>query len=238
TWTTGSSELGRVLNGGLDPHLDLAALMMGITYDEALRRKDAGDAEIKRNRTAAKPANFGYPGGLGADAFVDYARTYTGGELRLTTERAREMKSYWTKKWPEMQKYFRFVDSQQRGEGYMVKMFDSGLVRSNCSYTAACNCYFQGLAAHGTKRALYAVMRAAYNNRKSALYGSHPVMFIHDEIIAEVPQDEYHEAGTELANIMCGEMQKVVPSVRITASPAAMRLWKNGRLMLWEPKAS
>jgi DNA polymerase I-like protein with 3'-5' exonuclease and polymerase domains len=88
-------------------------------------------------------------------------------------------------------------------------------------------------------------LRAAYHDRKSALYGSHPVMFIHDEIIAEVPQDDYHEAGTELSRIMCDEMQKVVPSVRITASPAAMRrwyknaepVWKNGRLALWEPKA-
>lgn len=245
TWTTGGSELARVLNGGLDPHLDLAALMMGITYEEALRRKDTGDPEIKRNRTAAKPANFGYPGGLGADAFVDYARTYTGGELRLTTERAREMKAYWTKKWPEMQKYFKFVDRQQKNNGlYQVKMFDSNLVRSDCTYTAACNCYFQSLAAHGVKRALYAVLRACFNQPNSYLYNTHPVMFIHDEIIAEVPSNGYHEAGIELAEIMCSEMQKVVPDVRITASPAAMQrwyksaepVWDNGRLCLWKPK--
>jgi hypothetical protein len=68
-------------------------------------------------------------------------------------------------------------------------------------------------------------------------------MFIHDEIVAEMPEDRYHEAGSELSRIMCQEMQSVVPDVRITASPAAMRRWyksaepvfENGRLQLWEP---
>jgi DNA polymerase I-like protein with 3'-5' exonuclease and polymerase domains len=70
-------------------------------------------------------------------------------------------------------------------------------------------------------------------------------MFIHDEIIAEVPEDRTHEAGAELARIMCDAMQVVVPDVKITASPAAMRRWYkdattvydlNGRLVPWEPR--
>jgi hypothetical protein len=239
----GFSELGRVLNQGLDPHLDLAAMMLGTTYEKAVELRKSGDKQIRYYRNTAKAANFGYPGGLGAEAFGNFARTSTGGELRLTKVEARDIKNYWTTRWPEMKQYFREIEKARVGEYYDIQMFGSGLVRANCTFTAACNTHFQGLAAHGAKRATYAAVRAAYNEPNSALYGSRPVMFIHDEIVAEMPEDRYHEAGSELSRIMCQEMQSVVPDVRITASPAAMRRWyksaepvfENGRLQLWEP---
>lgn len=242
--TSGKSVLAKVLNAGLDPHLDLAALMLDTTYEDAQARLKAGDGMVKRTRTAAKPANFGYPGGLGAAAFADYARAYSGGELQISEERAVEIKAYWTKKWPEMPAYFAYVESQRRGEGYNVRMPGSGLLRKGCTFTAACNCYFQSLAAHGAKRALYRVLRACHAEPSSPLYGCKPVAFIHDEVLLEAPLDRVHEAGAELSRLMCDTMQAVVPDVRITASPAAMRrwykgaepVWKDGRLVLWEPK--
>ncbi len=242
--TGGKSVLAKVLNAGMDPHLDLAALMLKTTYEDAQARMKAGDGMVKRARTAAKPANFGYPGGLGAAAFADYARTYTGGELNLTEARAIEIKDYWTKKWPEMPAYFAYVESQRRAQSYNVRMPGSGLLRKGCTFPAACNCYFQSLAAHGAKRALYRVLRACYAEPASPLYGCHPVAFIHDEVILEAPLDAVHEAGVELSRLMCETMQAVVPDVRISASPAAMRrwykgaepVWSDGRLVPWEPK--
>jgi hypothetical protein len=243
-WSVGHSELGKVLNQGLDPHLDLAALMLNISYDEAKALKDAGDKNIKHYRTTAKAANFGYPGGLGAASFGDFARTSTGGELRLSQEEAARIKKYWTDKWPEMRQYFRQIESLRAGDYYNVPMFGSGLLRAECTFTAACNTYFQGLAAHGAKRATYKAVRAAFNDPSSAFYGSRPVMFIHDEIVAEVPEGAFHEAGHELSRIMCEAMQEVVPDVKITASPAAMPRWfkdaspvygSDGRLQLWTP---
>lgn len=244
--TGGKSNLAAVLNSGLDPHLDLAALMLGIPYKEAHRRLKAGDPQIKQTRTAAKPANFGYPGGLGADAFADYARAYTGGALRMTQEQARAQKAYWLRKWPEMADYFASVERLRQGNSYTVVMQGSGLIRKGCTFTAACNCAFQALAAHGAKRALYQTVRACYAVPKSPLYGSHAVAFIHDEVIIEAPADSVHEAGAELARILVDTMQAVVPDVRITATPAAMRRWfkgaepvfVDGRLVLWEPKAA
>lgn len=242
--TRGRSVLAKVLNSGLDPHLDLAALMLGLTYDEARDRMKSGDFAVKRARTAAKPANFGYPGGLGAAAFADYARAYSGGELELSESRAVEIKAYWQKKWPEMSDYFAYVESQRRGDTYNVRMPGSGLLRKGCTFTAACNCYFQSLAAHGAKRALYRVLRACYAEPSSPLYGCRPVAFIHDEVLMEAPLDAVHETGTALSQVMCETMQEVVPDVRITASPAAMRrwfkgaepVWVDGRLVPWEPK--
>lgn len=244
--TRGRSNLATVLNSGLDPHLDLAALMLGIPYAEAHRRLKAGDAEVKRTRTAAKPANFGYPGGLGAEAFADYARTYTGGALRMTPEQARAQKTYWMQKWPEMGEYFGSIERMRQGQSYTVTMPGSGLTRKGCSFTAACNCPFQALAAHGAKRALYRTVRACYAEPDSPLFGCRAVAFIHDEVIIEAPADRLHEAGTELARIMVETMQAEVPAVRISATPAAMRRWfkgaepvfVEGRLVPWEPKPS
>ena len=244
-WLTGASNLGVVLNEGLDPHLDLAALILAIPYEEAAARKIAEDKQIDYYRTLSKAANFGFPGGLSANSFGDYAKTSTGGELRLTRDQSQGIKNYWNTRWPEMPQYFRAVESCRSGEYYDIKMFGSDLVRASCTYTAACNTYFQSLAAHGAKRACYLAVRAAFNEPNSAFYGSRPSMFVHDEIIAEVPDDRIHEAGAELARIMCAAMQEVVPDIRITASPAAMRRWyksaktvydADGRLVPWEPK--
>jgi DNA polymerase-1 len=242
-WSLGHSELGRVLNEKLDPHLDLAAVMLGIPYEEAKRLKDTGDKKIKYYRNTAKAANFGYPGGLGAEAFGAFARTSTGGELRLSKKEAKDIKDYWASRWTEMRDYFRFVERFRVGQYYDIQMYGSSLIRANCTFTAACNTFFQGLAAHGAKRATYLAVRAAFNEPNSAFYGSRPVMFIHDEIVAEVPEDRLHEAGMELSRIMCEAMQDVVPDVKITASPAAMERWykaadpvfENGRLKLWRP---
>jgi len=244
-WLTGQSHLAGVLNDGLDPHLDLAALMLGVSYDDAKARKAAGDKGITYFRTLAKAANFGFPGGLSANSFGDYAKTSTGGALRLTRTDSQNIKNYWAGRWREMPAYFRAVESCRSGDYYTVEMFRTRLVRANCTYTAACNTYFQALAAHGAKRACYAAVRAAFHEPNSPFYGSRPAMFVHDEIIAEVPEDRTHEAGVELSRIMCEAMQGVVPDVKITASPAAMRRWykeaatvydANGRLVPWEPK--
>ena len=144
-----------------------------------------------------------------------------------------------------MPAYFRAVEAARAAEFYDIELFGSGMVRSRCTYTAACNTHFQALAAHGAKRACYRAVRAAYNEPNSPFYGSRPVMFIHDEIICETPEGSTHEAGEALSQIMCEAMQEVVPDIRITASPAAMRRWyksaktvydANGRLVPWEPK--
>ena len=244
-WLTGGSNLAVSLNAGLDPHLDLAALMLGIPYEEAVARHKAEDKEIGHSRTLAKAANFGFPGGLSANSFGDYAKASTGGALRLSKEQSANIKAYWNSRWTEMPAYFRAVEAARAAEFYDIELFGSGMVRSRCTYTAACNTHFQALAAHGAKRACYRAVRAAYNEPNSPFYGSRPVMFIHDEIICETPEERTHEAGEALSQIMCEAMQEVVPDIRITASPAAMRRWyksaktvydANGRLVPWEPR--
>lgn len=60
----GYSVLGEALNRGIDVHSDLGAQILGIRYEEFSKKKH------KNVRQAAKPANFGFPGRMGAARLV------------------------------------------------------------------------------------------------------------------------------------------------------------------------
>lgn len=74
-WTVKFSRLGEALNKGIKVHDALAATFLGVTYEEFAAGM-AGDRgpEIKKLyknvRQAVKPANFGFPGGMGAVKLV------------------------------------------------------------------------------------------------------------------------------------------------------------------------
>lgn len=61
-WICGFSELADVLNTGKDPHADLGALLLGVSYDEFVKRKK--EPRFKDTRQAMKPPNFGFGGGM------------------------------------------------------------------------------------------------------------------------------------------------------------------------------
>lgn len=80
--------------------------------------------------------------------------------------------------------------------------------------------------------------------RTSRLYGSAPVLFLHDELILEVPVDTAHEAAHRLSEVMISGMREVVPDVKVSTEFAIASRWYkgakpvfvNGRLAPWEPK--
>ena len=100
----GESHLAEVLNAGLDPHTAFAADILGISYEEAVRRYEAGDEEVENARQTSKVANFGFPGGLGAEKLCLFARKTYG--VILTEERAKELKLQWLDRWPEIAGFF------------------------------------------------------------------------------------------------------------------------------------
>src|SRR5690606_32482748 len=53
----GESKLAEALNNGIDPHLQMAANILGIPYEEAKDRLKAKDKEVKDTRQMAKAAN-------------------------------------------------------------------------------------------------------------------------------------------------------------------------------------
>lgn len=249
----GHSSIGDLINKGVDLHLAFAAKALGISYEEAVKNKKRKD--VKTMRDIGKVFNFGRPGGLGTKVKKDgseptliaFARKTYG--VTITAEDLQEYERVWLGMCPEMQEYFahvsRLTDNPRR-EARVVQL-RSGRIRGGCTYTAACNTYFQGLGADAAKAAGFAITRACYVDRKSPLFGSRLVCMIHDEFIAEVPDDDRaHDAAFELARIMRDEANKWLPDCPFTeVEPQLMRLWSKEaealfhpdtkRLVPWEP---
>lgn len=225
-WVVKRSKLAEKLNEGFDPHLSVASQILKISYDEALKRK--GEDEIKNARQLAKIANFGFPGGMGCETFPIYART--GYNIDITVEESAKLRENWFAAWPEMIEYFAYVGQLVHpAEGEIIQ-FISERVRGKVSFTAACNGFFQGLAADGAKAALFDVQTACYCLPQSPLYGCRPVAFIHDEILMEAPRKRASDAAKELVIVMCAAMKRFIPDVVITAEPALMERWtKNAK---------
>jgi len=252
--TVGFSRMAERLNAGMDVHLDVAAQLASVSYEFALEAsKGLHGPEmrtlIKDNRQLAKALNFGLPGGLSASGrdgnggFRAFARGYG---LHLSRERCEELKQAWFATWPEASAYFRWIKSTIdliNNEAHVVQFF-SNRHRGRTSFTVAANGYFQGLAADAAKAALFAVSRACYTEPESPLYGSRPVLFIHDQIICEVPISMGHEAATELGRVMCEAGSKYTPDVPLTCTPClstcfskdAVAIYdRHGRLVPWSP---
>lgn len=247
----GWSEMADAINAGLDPHLDMAASMLGIPYEEAVARKKQKDAVITEYRQMSKALNFGYPGGLGAAKFVEYARAGYG--VTLSETEARRKKEEWYKKWPEMRLYHQHFGSMTLGDRkFTLVQPGSNRVRGEVGFCDGANSVFQGRAADGAKRSGWYIAKECYlddpyrdGSGPTPLYGSRPVLFVHDEFILEVPVATAHEATMRLSEIMVAGMREVVPDVKVGTEYAIAARWykgaeaaydENKRLIPWEPK--
>lgn len=84
-WIVGSSRMAELINETGDPgflHTSFAAKMVGVDALELKGRIDAGDNQAIGFRYAAKAANFGFPGGMGASTLVLAKRKRIEGETK------------------------------------------------------------------------------------------------------------------------------------------------------------
>lgn len=249
--TVKSSRLSEKLNGGFDPHLDLGAQILEIPYEEAVSRKK--DPKVKDARQLAKAANFGFPGGMGPSKFSQWTKATYG--LDMTKQAAETLRDNWFENWPEAVKYFEYINKLKWIQGGIeeadtksaaVKQFVSERIRGGCSFTEACNGFFQGLAADIGKNAGFLIARACYDkDADSPLYGSRIVNFIHDQFIVEVPEEIGHECAMEVGRLMRLGAEPFIPDVPATCTPCLASCWSkeaeavyddNGRLIPWKPK--
>jgi len=244
-WLLGHSDLAVALNNGIDPHLDLGAQLLRITYDEAVQRR--GDQDVADARQAAKAANFGFPGGLGAGGFRAYAASQWG--LVLSEGEAYSLKTTWTARWREAPHYFRWVDRGHRWAGVEKKMttvtqYPSRRIRGGCTYTVACNTQFQGLAADAAKAAGYALAKACElgDLRTWKVWN-----FVHDEFLLRGPAHDADRAARVVQSIMETEAARWIPDVPPKAEPVVSGVWSKaakqvfdarGRLIPWRPSES
>lgn len=225
----GYSYIAEAAKAGRDFHLDFAADMLGISYEEAERRLRAGDQEIADTRQFCKIANYGFAGGMGWRTFVKYAKGF--GTI-ISPAMAKRLHAGFRKKWREMNDYFAYVGSLIGNRNRVPVVVDpkSGLYRGQVTYCATANHFFQHRAAMGAKAALYRASKECYVDPSSPLYGCRIWLFAHDEIGMEVPHKgkRASDAAKRLQTIMVEEMQKWCPDVPIGATASMHRRWFKG----------
>lgn len=256
----GFSKLADAIKAGMDPHVDMGVEILRAEGHPEMTYKDGDYAHVNKARKAgatwakdarqlAKAANFGFPGGLGAASFCAYAKATYG--VDISEEKAKDLKRIWRGKWTEADAYFNHISALQAeafNQPFAVTLPRTGFVRGGCTFTSACNTYFQGLAARGAKEAMWEIAKACYVENASVLYGCRPVLFLHDEFILEVPANvpDAHDASVALSALMVEGMQKFVPDVPVAVEPTLMKRWHKeagpvydakARLVPWEPRA-
>lgn len=253
------SPLADEIIAGLDPHMSLAVneLLLNedgtprYTYEYAMANKKQKD--IKEARQFAKIVDFGKPGGQGDEGICHFAKTAY--RTVMTLEQAHDMGQRWLNHY-KMQPFFRWVSRKTQNGRVTLAHPITGFVRADMRYTELANFLFQNLTSCVAKDGLWRItmecylgcsVDGKYKLGESPLYGSRPVMFVHDEVVCEVPEAKAHEAAMRQAELMTqggNEYIKRVPS-RCEAA-IAKRLYKdmspvfdaNDRLIPWEPKKS
>jgi len=117
-----------------------------------------------------------------------------------------------------MRNYFSWVSDQCQGLNTVaVTQQWSGRTRGGCSYTEACNTMFQGMAADAAKITLWDLYLAA-RDPASPLFGSHQVLFVHDENVTECEINAADAVLAEQERVMIAGVAQVCPDVPITVS--------------------
>jgi len=180
----GYSEMANMINDDIDLHKYYASVYYS---------KDIKDI-TKAERQSAKAANFGFPGGLGLDTFIQFSRGY---DLDLDRSTAQSMKDAWFEAFPEIRRHMIEV----AGEAITL----TGRIRGNTTYCAEKNNPFQGLAADGAKIALWNLQKAGFKI----------VGFVHDEIITECKKEDAERLLVLQEKIMIDSMSIVTPDVKV-----------------------
>lgn len=243
--TFGYSQLADALRRGDDPHLMLAATILGITHEEAKQRK--GDKDVKDARQVSKLVNFGLPGGMGVDTFITNCAKQG---VTLTRERVKELIEAYKTQWPEMADFFQMASQATKTSTGMGDVYTpwSGRLRANCFYSAYLNQHFQGPVADLAKAALFAVAYECFTgycypgteqtaDGLSPLYGARPTLFVHDEVIAEVSADPDlgDRQARRMALVMRSVGERTISTIPMTCEPALMKRWtKNSKSVLDE----
>lgn len=158
-------------------------------------------------------------------------------------EVAEQIKETWLETWPENVKYFAHMKEFWGGE---IEQSWSKRVRGDVGPCVAENGMFQGLAGDMMKLAVIRITKECYLDRTSDLYGTRPIIPIHDELIAEADDDKASDAAKRISQIMVETMQELCPDLKAAAEaePALMKVLckdaepvydDNGNLCIWYP---
>lgn len=207
-WMFGRSALADALRDGRDPHAELGATIAGVASLDELEPSDR-----KRYRTLAKAPNFGYPGGLGVARFVAFVLGTYG--IDLSQSEASALRDKWRRQWPEMVDYHRAIGDLLDRCNDTIVLGATGFARV-ASFTEGCNFLFQALAAACAKDSLWRLWREGSDpSLGSPLYGSHQVLFVHDEHVTECEASSAERVRDRQEEIMVDAFAGLCPDVPV-----------------------
>lgn len=221
----GLRGLADKINAGVDLHSEVAALLLGKSYEETVALVAASDPDAKKARQFAKIANFGFPGGMSADTLVHFALQQ---DEKIAPQFAAELKRIWQQANPEIATYLRSIRRYQnaRTKRYDFQIPGTGLTRVGATYCSTANGHFQGLGAALMKRIAGRVVKESFTVRSSPLWGTRALNFIHDEVLQEIPiGPTLTPAARRIEEIFEETFPAFCPDVRMKTEAVAMFYW-------------
>lgn len=222
----GYSTMADAFRKGLDPHLMLGASFLNISYDEMVLRYNAGDKEADAKRQFSKEPNFGLIGGMGWMKFKERAELK---KIYLTESEAKNTIWTWKSTWREAGPYLDYFSRNYDKPGTIVHPITK-MVRGGCGYSDAANHMIQHLTAIGTKQALWDLSKECHLDTSSPIYGTRPVIDMHDELFGEIPEWRAHEGAMRWGAVMQRGMEKWIKTVPVKCTPVlTRRLYKGAK---------
>jgi DNA polymerase-1 len=204
---TKDSALTKIFNEKGDPHRRTAAAMLGI--DESEVSDD--------DRASAKPVNFGFPFGMGAETFVMNA--LTGYNVIFTLAQARRYKAVYLRTYRGVA---RWQEATRTRMSIEVRTASGRIRRFNDRRKGYCerlNTPIQGTAADGMKAALILL------HRRLPALGARLILCVHDEVLVEAPKDRAEEVKAVVESSMIEGMKRFVTAVPIVVEADIRPTW-------------
>lgn len=223
----GRYDLVRKLQSGMDIHCELAADMLGISYEETIARRKVDDDHVEEYRDASKPGGFGLNGGMSRwQTLQGYARKSYG--VRMSEEMTKAVIAAWQRKAVDRKAWVDHAETKRNAVGrYDVQLPNTSIVRRNVARTVACNTPFQAFGMFVMSYAGWDIVRA------QKLTGQCPgnvVFFTHDDFTTECKPDEVHEACAYHEKAISEAGQELAPEIPwVGESRALTHLSKGAR---------
>jgi len=197
----------KIFKEGGDPHRRTAAAMLGIAESQV----------TKEDRKRAKPLNFGFLFGMGAERFVEYALADYG--LEFTLAEAEKFKKVYLQTYPGVARWQREMGVERPIE---VRSASGRARRFNDRRQGYCERLkmpVQGSAADGMKSALVLL------HRRLPPLGARLVLCVHDEVLVETPVEHAEAVKRVVVDSMIEGMQVFVTAVPIVVEASIRRTW-------------
>lgn len=193
----------------------LAAYRSGEDLHALTARSLLGKHEVtKGDRQLAKAVNFGLLYGQGAAGLMRYALANYG--VNLTEDEAQQHRETFFRTYPGLRRWHRAVGNDPTDTRTLAGRRRLAVT----AFTEKLNTPVQGTAADGLKQSL-----ALLWGRRADCPDCFPVLFVHDEIVIEAPENEADRASAWLRRAMIDGMAPLIDPVPVDVEVTVGPTW-------------